>query len=232
VSPTDPVIRLTDLDKSYPMPSGEVHVLKGITLDIARGDYVAIVGSSGSGKSTLLNVLGCLDLPSRGRYELAGRDVGRLAGNDLARIRNREIGFVFQSFNLLPRATSLRNVELPLVYAGVGRRARLARARELLAFVGLESRLHHRPTQLSGGQRQRVAIARALANSPSIVLADEPTGNIDSATGETILALFDDLSRAGQTLVVVTHEPVIAARARRVIDLSDGVVRSDTRAGS
>ncbi len=232
MSPTDPVIRLTDLDKSYPMPSGEVHVLKGITLDIARGDYVAIVGSSGSGKSTLLNVLGCLDLPSRGRYELAGRDVGRLAGNDLARIRNREIGFVFQSFNLLPRATSLRNVELPLVYAGVGRRARLARARELLAFVGLESRLHHRPTQLSGGQRQRVAIARALANSPSIVLADEPTGNIDSATGETILALFDDLSRAGQTLVVVTHEPVVAARARRVIDLSDGVVRSDTRAGS
>ena len=222
-----PVIRLSGIRKSYPMAGAELEVLKGLELTIEPGEYVAIVGSSGSGKSTLLNLLGCLDVPSAGTYELAGKDVGRLSNQELARIRNREIGFVFQSFNLLPRATALRNVELPMIYAGVGTRERRKRARELLDFVGLGERMRHRPNQLSGGQRQRVAIARALVNDPSLILADEPTGNIDSKTGERIMGLFDDLHARGQTIVLVTHEADIAERALRLIHIADGEIDSD-----
>jgi putative ABC transport system ATP-binding protein len=201
-----------------------VHVLKGIDLDIQRGEYVALMGPSGSGKSTLMNLLGCLDTPTSGTYVLAGRDVSRMAENELAEVRNQEIGFVFQTFNLIPRQTALDNVALPLVYAGVGKEERLDRAADVLRSVGLGDRMDHRPNQLSGGQRQRVAIARALVNKPSLILADEPTGNLDTATSEEIMKLFDDIHALGNTLVVVTHEEDIAQRAKRIIRLRDGVV--------
>jgi putative ABC transport system ATP-binding protein len=222
------LIEARGLWKSYAMQAEEVHALRGVDLDVERGDYVAIMGPSGSGKSTLMNLLGCLDTPTRGSYHLNGREVSRLDDDELAHIRNQEIGFVFQTFHLLPRATSLRNVELPLVYRGVPAEERLSRARKALARVDLEDRLRHRPSELSGGQRQRVAIARALVNEPSIVLADEPTGNLDSATGEEILGIFDELHRQGHTLIVVTHEEDVASHARRVVRLRDGRVESVT----
>jgi putative ABC transport system ATP-binding protein len=221
------IIRIADLTRSYDMGTERVHALRGVTLQIARNEYVAIMGPSGSGKSTLMNLLGCLDTPTSGEYWLNGVEVSRLSDNGLARVRNREIGFVFQTFNLLPRATALHNVELPLVYAGTSARERRGRAEEALARVGLTHRMHHRPNELSGGQRQRVAIARALINRPSILLADEPTGNLDSVTSEEIMRVFADLHAAGQTVVMVTHEPEIAAHARRVVVLLDGQVERD-----
>jgi putative ABC transport system ATP-binding protein len=224
-----PLIETVDLWKTYRMGSEEIHALRGVSVDIERGEYVAIMGPSGSGKSTLMNLIGCLDTPSRGSYRLNGRQVGTLDDNELARIRNEEIGFVFQTFNLLPRATALRNVELPLVYAGVPARERDRRARGALERVELSSRVEHRPNELSGGQRQRVAIARALVNNPSILLADEPTGNLDSKTGQDIMALFSRLHEAGHTIILVTHEADIAVFARRTIQLRDGQVDSDVR---
>jgi putative ABC transport system ATP-binding protein len=203
-------------------------VLKGIDLDIQQGEYVALMGPSGSGKSTLMNLLGCLDTPTAGSYHLAGRDVSRMDDNDLAAVRNKEIGFVFQTFNLIPRQTALQNVALPMVYAGASKEARTERAEEVLRQVGLEDRMDHRPNQLSGGQRQRVAVARALVNTPSMILADEPTGNLDSTTSVEIMKLFDDIHKAGNTLVVVTHEEDIAQHAHRIIRLRDGVIESDT----
>jgi putative ABC transport system ATP-binding protein len=201
--------------------------LRGVSLDIRRNEYLAIMGPSGSGKSTMMNLLGCLDTPTSGEYWLNGHEVSRLSDDDLARVRNREIGFVFQTFNLLPRATALHNVELPLVYAGLGARERRVRAATALERVGLVDRMGHRPNELSGGQRQRVAIARALVNEPSILLADEPTGNLDSVTSEDIMRVFGDLHASGQTVIVVTHEPDIAAHAERVVVLRDGRVESD-----
>ena len=221
------IIRIVDLARSYEMGTERVHALRGVTLDIRRNEYVAIMGPSGSGKSTMMNLLGCLDTPTGGEYWLNGIEVSRLSDNELARVRNREIGFVFQTFNLLPRATALHNVELPLVYAGTSARDRRTRAEEALVRVGLGDRMHHRPNELSGGQRQRVAIARALVNRPSILLADEPTGNLDSVTSEEIMRVFADLHGAGQTVVMVTHESDIAAHARRVVVLRDGRVESD-----
>ncbi len=221
------IIRIVDLTRSYEMGTERVHALRGVTLDIRRNEYVAIMGPSGSGKSTMMNLLGCLDTPTGGEYWLNGIEVSRLSDNELARVRNREIGFVFQTFNLLPRATALHNVELPLVYAGTSARDRRARAEEALERVGLGDRMHHRPNELSGGQRQRVAIARALVNRPSILLADEPTGNLDSVTSEEIMRVFADLHAAGQTVIMVTHEADIAAHARRVVVLRDGRVESD-----
>ena len=209
------------------MGEERIHALRGVTLDIRRNEYVAIMGPSGSGKSTMMNLLGCLDTPTGGEYWLNGQEVSRLSDDELARVRNREIGFVFQTFNLLPRATALHNVELPLVYAGVRARERRERASAALTRVGLENRMDHRPNELSGGQRQRVAIARALVNSPSILLADEPTGNLDSVTSEEIMRVFGDLHAAGQTVIMVTHEPDIAAHAERVVVLRDGRVESD-----
>jgi putative ABC transport system ATP-binding protein len=202
-------------------------VLKGIDLDIQQGEYVALMGPSGSGKSTLMNLLGCLDTPTGGTYHLAGRDVSRMDDNDLAAVRNKEIGFVFQTFNLIPRQTALQNVALPMVYAGASKEARTERAEEVLRQVGLEDRMDHRPNQLSGGQRQRVAVARALVNTPSMILADEPTGNLDSTTSVEIMKLFDDIHKAGNTLVVVTHEEDIAQHAHRIIRLRDGKIESD-----
>jgi putative ABC transport system ATP-binding protein len=223
------LIETVDLWKTYVMGSEEIHALRGVSIQIERGEYVAIMGPSGSGKSTLMNLIGCLDTPSKGSYLLNGKQVSEMNDNELARIRNEEIGFVFQTFNLLPRATALRNVELPLVYAGVPAKERDARARAALDKVELASRISHRPNELSGGQRQRVAIARALVNNPSILLADEPTGNLDSKTGVEIMGVFDRLHRAGNTIVLVTHEPDVAAYAHRSIHIRDGQVEDDVR---
>jgi putative ABC transport system ATP-binding protein len=225
------VLRVRGLGRDYAMGSETVHALRAVDLSVARNEYVAIMGPSGSGKSTLMNILGCLESPTRGDYWLNGQLVSGLTDAELARIRNREIGFVFQTFNLLARATALRNVELPLVYAGVRRDERRRRAAETLTRVQLGDRMHHRPNELSGGQRQRVAIARALVTRPALLLADEPTGNLDTRTGEEVLALFAALHAEGQTIVVVTHEPDVAAHAQRRIVLRDGAVESDDAPG-
>ncbi len=225
----DWVIVTRQLTRQYDMGGEIVRALRGVDLAIRRNEYVAIMGPSGSGKSTLMNLIGCLDTPNGGEYWLNGMLVSTMSDDQLARVRNKEIGFVFQTFNLLPRASALQNVELPLVYAGVSAEERRARATEALERVQLGQRMHHRPNELSGGQRQRVAIARALVNRPSILLADEPTGNLDSQTSTEIMRVFDELSREGQTVVMVTHEPDIAANARRVVVLRDGVIASDER---
>jgi len=225
--PRDAVIVTRNLQRDYDMGGEVVHALRGVDVVIRKNEFVAVMGPSGSGKSTLMNLVGCLDSPTAGEYWLNGHRVSELGDDELARIRNKEIGFVFQTFNLLPRATALHNVELPLVYAGLGGRERRALATEALRRVGLQDRMQHRPNELSGGQRQRVAIARALVNQPSILLADEPTGNLDSATSEEILSLFEALYRDGQTIVLVTHESDIAAHARRQVHLKDGRVESD-----
>ncbi len=222
-----PLIETRDLWKTYVMGSEEIHALRGVSIQIERGEYVAIMGPSGSGKSTLMNLIGCLDTPSRGTYLLNDKEVSRMDDDELARIRNEEIGFVFQTFNLLPRASALHNVELPLVYAGVSSSERSQRAKGALEKVELEHRMHHKPNELSGGQRQRVAIARALVNNPSILLADEPTGNLDSKTGVEIMALFERLHDAGNTIILVTHEPDIAEHAHRIISIRDGMVEKD-----
>jgi putative ABC transport system ATP-binding protein len=221
------LIRIRDLTREYQMGEERILALRGVTLDIVRNEYVAIMGPSGSGKSTMMNLLGCLDTPTGGEYWLNGQEVSRFSDDALARVRNREIGFVFQTFNLLPRATALHNVELPLVYSGVRGRERRERAAAALERVGLGHRMEHRPNELSGGQRQRVAIARALVNEPSILLADEPTGNLDSVTSEEIMRVFGDLHAAGQTVIMVTHEADIAAHAERVVVLRDGRVETD-----
>jgi putative ABC transport system ATP-binding protein len=224
----DEVIVVENLWRTYDMGSEQqVHALSGVNLRIRNNEYVAIMGPSGSGKSTLMNLIGCLDTPTQGRYWLNGQLVSELNDDQLARIRNKEIGFVFQTFNLLSRATSLHNVELPLIYNGTPAEERLQRAKEALTNVGLESRMYHKPNELSGGQRQRVAVARALVNHPSILLADEPTGNLDSKTGEEIMALFDTLHAAGNTIVLVTHEPDIAEYAHRIVHIRDGQIYSD-----
>jgi len=223
------VIRTEALAKVYQMGTEEVHALRGIDVEIRKGEYVAIMGPSGSGKSTLMNLIGCLDSPSSGRYWLAGRLVSELDDDELAYIRNKEIGFVFQTFNLLPRATALHNVELPLIYNGTPAEERVERAKKALERVDLVPRMHHKPNELSGGQRQRVAIARALVNNPSIVLADEPTGNLDSKTGEEIMNLFENLHGQGNTIILVTHEMDIAQHAHRVIYIRDGKIASDEK---
>ena len=225
---TDAILQLRGITRAFKLGSQTVHVLKGIDLDIGKNEYVALMGPSGSGKSTLMNLLGCLDTPTSGNYELNGTDVSSLNDNALAEIRNSEIGFVFQTFNLLPRSTALENVALPLVYAGLSKEERLARAAEVLDQVGLSDRMDHRPNQLSGGQRQRVAVARALVNRPALILADEPTGNLDSKTSLEIMKLFDEIQAAGNTVVLVTHEEDIAQYAKRVIRLVDGNIHSDT----
>ncbi|MGH9570238.1 MAG: ABC transporter ATP-binding protein [Candidatus Angelobacter sp.] len=227
--PQNCIICTEDLWKTYQMGAEQVHALRGVNLRINRGEYVAIMGPSGSGKSTLMNLIGCLDTPSKGRYWLNGNLVSELDDDELARIRNREIGFVFQTFNLLARATALHNVELPLIYSGTSGEERIQRAKAALEAVDLGQRINHKPNELSGGQRQRVAIARALVNNPSIILADEPTGNLDSQTGQEIMNLFAELHRKGNTIVLVTHEPDIAEHAFRVIHIRDGVVASDER---
>jgi putative ABC transport system ATP-binding protein len=221
------LIETADLWKTYEMGSEQVHALSGVSIQIERGEYVAIMGPSGSGKSTLMNLIGCLDTPSKGSYLLNGKQVSQMNDDELARIRNEEIGFVFQTFNLLPRATALHNVELPLVYAGIDSKKRIERAKDALLKVELGERMTHRPNELSGGQRQRVAIARALVNNPSILLADEPTGNLDSKTGVEIMALFERLHAGGNTIVLVTHEADVASHAHRIIHIRDGQVERD-----
>lgn len=224
-----PVIQLRNIVRNFPLGSQTVYVLKDIDLDIMEGEYVALMGPSGSGKSTLMNLLGCLDTPTSGSYNLANQDVSDMTDDQLADIRNREIGFVFQTFNLIPRQTALQNVALPLVYAGIGKADRLQRAAEVLADVGLDDRMDHQPNQLSGGQRQRVAIARAMVNKPSMILADEPTGNLDSETSVDIMKQFEAIHAQGNTLIVVTHEEEIAQYAKRIIRLKDGRIESDTK---
>ena len=224
---TEPVIRVRQLEKNYRMGMQTIHALNGVDCDIRENEYVAVMGPSGSGKSTLMNIIGCLDRPSEGEYWLSGENVSRFGDRALARVRNRRIGFVFQTFNLLTRANALQNVEVPLMYGGVGRRERRARARDALSRVGLGDRMKHKPNELSGGQRQRVAVARALVNEPDILLADEPTGNLDSRTGQEIMNLFDALHQTGQTIILVTHEPDVAVRACRHVHLRDGVVTED-----
>lgn len=223
------VIQISDLTKVYQMGQTQVHALAGVSFDIQENEYIAIMGPSGSGKSTLMNMIGCLDSPTSGEYILNGHRVSQMDDAELAEVRNREIGFVFQTFNLLPRTTCLANVELPLIYAGVKSADRKERAKEVLNKVGLGDRVDHKPNELSGGQRQRVAIARALVNSPSILLADEPTGNLDTKTGEEIMLLFEELYRQGNTIIVVTHENEIAEHARRIVRLRDGVIESDQK---
>lgn len=223
------VIKIRNITRDFPLGNEVVKVLKGIDLDIERGEYVALMGPSGSGKSTLMNLLGCLDTPTSGSYELNGKDVSNMSDDELAEIRNKEIGFVFQTFNLLPRTTALENVALPMVYAGASKSERTERAKEVLTNVGLADRMDHKPNQLSGGQRQRVAVGRALVNKPSIILADEPTGNLDSKTSEEIMNLFNEIHKAGNTVILVTHEEDIAENAHRIIRLRDGIVESDTK---
>jgi putative ABC transport system ATP-binding protein len=223
------VIKIRDIKRDFPLGLEVVKVLKGIDLDIEKGEYVALMGPSGSGKSTLMNLLGCLDTPTSGTYELNGVDVSSMTDDELAEIRNKEIGFVFQTFNLLPRTTALDNVALPMVYAGASKSERHKRAEEVLNDVGLSDRMDHRPSQLSGGQRQRVAVGRALINKPSIILADEPTGNLDSVTSLEIMQLFDAIHEAGNTVIVVTHEEDIAKHTHRIIRLKDGMIESDVR---
>ncbi len=223
------VIRTYDLWKTYVMGDQEIHAVSGVDLEIRKGEYVAIMGPSGSGKSTLMNLIGCLDTPSKGQYFINGRLVSEMDDDELARIRNKEIGFVFQTFNLLPRATALHNVELPLIYAGIPAEQRIERSKKALQQVDLEPRMYHKPNELSGGQRQRVAVARALVNNPSILLADEPTGNLDTATGNEIMALFERLHQEGNTIVLVTHELDIAMHAWRVVHIRDGKVEKDEK---
>ncbi len=226
---TDPIINISDVWKTYQMGVEQVHALRGLSLDVYPNEYVAIMGPSGSGKSTLMNIIGCLDIPTSGSYVLNDRDVSTLSDDDLAAVRNREIGFVFQTFNLLPRVNCVQNVELPLIYSGMSKRERRERASEALVNVGLGDRMDHKPNELSGGQRQRVAVARALVNRPAILLADEPTGNLDTATSEEIMRLFEMLYRRGNTLLVVTHEEDIAEHARRIVRLRDGDIERDER---
>jgi putative ABC transport system ATP-binding protein len=223
------VIKIRGIKRDFPLGQEIVKVLKGIDLDIERGEYVALMGPSGSGKSTLMNLLGCLDTPTAGSYFLNGNDVSNMSDDQLAEIRNKEIGFVFQTFNLLPRTTALENVALPMIYAGASKAARKERAEEVLNDVGLADRMDHKPNQLSGGQRQRVAVGRALVNKPSIILADEPTGNLDSKTSLEIMNLFNEIHKAGNTVIIVTHEEEVAKHAHRVIRLRDGMIESDTR---
>ena len=223
------VIRTYDLWKTYVMGDQEIHAVSGVDIEIKRGEYVAIMGPSGSGKSTLMNLIGCLDTPTKGQYFINGNLVSEMTDDELARIRNKEIGFVFQTFNLLPRATALHNVELPLIYAGMSSAERLERAKQAMRQVDLEQRMMHKPNELSGGQRQRVAVARALVNNPSILLADEPTGNLDTATGNEIMALFERLHEQGNTIILVTHEHDIAQHAWRVIHIRDGKIEKDER---